>query len=67
MRGKTAAKATAAQGMVHKPVGILVLIAGEALGLAAAFINPLVLPGRWAFLVVGRHLGLRHRLGGGRA
>ncbi|MFL5997287.1 MAG: hypothetical protein ACJ736_23760 [Streptomyces sp.] len=22
---------------------------------------------KWAFLVVGRHLGLRHRLGGGRA
>jgi protein-S-isoprenylcysteine O-methyltransferase Ste14 len=53
MRGNTAARATAAQGAVHRPVGILWLIGGEALGLAAAFIDGLVLPGRWAFLVVG--------------
>jgi protein-S-isoprenylcysteine O-methyltransferase Ste14 len=53
MRGKTTAKATSAQGPVHRPVGIVWLIAGEALGLAAAFIDALVLPGRWAFLVVG--------------
>jgi protein-S-isoprenylcysteine O-methyltransferase len=53
VRGKTAARATAAQRVVHRPVGIVWLIAGEALGLAAAFIDALVLPGRWAFLVVG--------------
>jgi protein-S-isoprenylcysteine O-methyltransferase len=53
MRGKTAARATAAQGAVHRPVGILWLIGGEALGLAAAFMDGLVLPGRWAFLLVG--------------
>jgi len=53
MRGKTAARATSAQGAVHRPVGILWLVGGEALGLAAAFIDALVLPGRWAFLVVG--------------
>jgi protein-S-isoprenylcysteine O-methyltransferase Ste14 len=53
MRGKTAARATSTQGVVHRPVGILWLVAGEALGLAAAFIDAFVLPGRWAFLVVG--------------
>jgi protein-S-isoprenylcysteine O-methyltransferase Ste14 len=53
MRGKTAARATAAQGTVHRPVGIVWLVVGEALGLAAAFIDALVLPGRWAFLVAG--------------
>jgi protein-S-isoprenylcysteine O-methyltransferase len=53
MRGKTTARATAAQGVVHRPVGILWLITGEALGLAAAFIDPFVLPGQWASLVVG--------------
>src|SRR5437588_11517657 len=53
MTGRTAHRATAAQGAVHRPVGIVWLVAGEAVGLAAAFIDPLVLPGRWAFLVVG--------------
>jgi len=53
MSGKTAARGTPAQGVVHRPVGIVWLIGGEALGLAAAFIDPFVLPGRWAFLVVG--------------
>jgi protein-S-isoprenylcysteine O-methyltransferase len=53
VRGRTAAKATAAQGVVHRPAGIAWLIAGEALGLAAAFVSALVLPGRWAFLIVG--------------
>jgi protein-S-isoprenylcysteine O-methyltransferase Ste14 len=53
MLGKTAARATSAQGAVHRPVGIIWLVAGEALGLAAAFIDALVLPGRWTFLVLG--------------
>ena len=53
MRGKTAARATSRQGVVHRPVGILWLIGGEAMGLAAAFVDVLVLPGRWAFLIVG--------------
>jgi len=53
MRGKTAARATSRQGVVHRPVGILWLIGGEAVGLAAAFVDVLVLPGRWAFLIVG--------------
>ena len=53
MRGKTAARATSAQGPVHRPVGILWLVTGEALALAAAFIDAVVLPGRWVFLVVG--------------
>ena len=53
MRGNVGARATAAQGVVHRPRGILWLVAGEALGLAAAFIDAFVLPGRWAFLVVG--------------
>ena len=53
MTGRTAHRATAAQGAVHRPVGIVWLVAGEAVGLAAALIDPLVLPGRWAFLVVG--------------
>jgi protein-S-isoprenylcysteine O-methyltransferase Ste14 len=53
MRGRTAARATSAQGAVHRPVGILWLVGGEALGLAAAFIDALVLPGPWVFLVVG--------------
>jgi len=34
-------------------VGIVWLVTGEAVGLAAAFIDALVLPGRWAFLVAG--------------
>src|SRR5438552_13368861 len=53
MTGRTAQRATAAQGAVHRPVGIVWLVAGEAVGLAAAFIDALVLPGRWEFLVVG--------------
>ena len=53
MRGTAAARATAAQGPVHRPVGIIWLVAGEAGGLAAAFIDAFVLPGRWVFLVVG--------------
>ena len=53
MRGKTVARATSQQGVVHRPVGILWLIGGEAMGLAAAFVDVLVLPGRWAFLIVG--------------
>jgi protein-S-isoprenylcysteine O-methyltransferase Ste14 len=53
MIGRTAARATSAQGPVHRPVGIVWLVSGEALGLAAAFIDTLVLPGRWAFLIAG--------------
>jgi protein-S-isoprenylcysteine O-methyltransferase Ste14 len=53
MVGRTAARASSAQGPVHRPVGIVWLVAGEALGLAAAFIDALVLPGRWVFLVLG--------------
>jgi len=53
MRGKAVARATSRQGVVHRPVGILWLIGGEAMGLAAAFVDVLVLPGRWAFLIVG--------------
>jgi protein-S-isoprenylcysteine O-methyltransferase Ste14 len=53
MSGRTARRATGAQGDVHRPVGIVWLVTGEAIGLAAAFIDALVLPGRWAFLVVG--------------
>src|SRR5436305_2073102 len=53
IRGKAGVRATAEQGVVHRPRGILWLVAGEALGLAAAFIDAFVLPGRWAFLVVG--------------
>ena len=51
--GRTARRATTAQGAVHRPVGIVWLVSGEAVGLAAAFIDGLVLPGRWAFLVAG--------------
>ena len=53
MRGKAAARATSAQGPVHRPVGIIWLIAGETAGLAVAFVDAFVLPGRWVFLVVG--------------
>jgi len=53
MRGKTTGRSWAAQGVVHRPAGLFWLIGAESLGLAAAFIDALVLPGRWAFLVVG--------------
>ncbi|HET6753379.1 MAG TPA: hypothetical protein VFH23_05455 [Jiangellaceae bacterium] len=61
---------TTPQGLVHRPAGLVWIIVAEALGLATAAVEGLLLPWRWLLLALGlamTWLGLALRFSAKRA